>query len=160
MLSKILKWLGVPTIKALTEAVAKPLSFFRENEEAAARREISLVASAHRQYANEFVRAGNWFDSIVNGLNRLPRPTLALGTIWVFAYAFYNPVKFAEGAQSLQLIPDELWWMMGGIVAFYFGVRTLEKSKDDKNRIELAKKIATKQPIQEKKPRNARRNRP
>ena len=161
MLAKILGWLGVPTITALTDAVTKPLAFFRENRESKGDRDIKVLASAHRQYAKEFTKPGNFFDSLVNGLNRLPRPILALGTIWVFGYAFYDPVKFAEGAQSLQLIPDELWWMMGGIVAFYFGIRTLEKGKDNKNRIELAKGIAASQNLpKEKKPRHVRRNRP
>ena len=32
-----------------------------------------------------------WFDRLVNGLNRLPRPLLAFGTLGLFIYAMIDP---------------------------------------------------------------------
>jgi Holin of 3TMs, for gene-transfer release len=60
---------------------------------------------------------------MVNGLNRLPRPLLAFGTIGLFVYAMVDPVAFAQRMVGLNAVPEPLWWLLGAIVAFYFGAR-------------------------------------
>jgi hypothetical protein len=70
----------------------------------------------------ENVRDG-WFDRFVNGLNRMPRPMLALGTLGLFIYAMVDPVSFAERMVGLNYVPEPLWWLLGAIVSFYFGAR-------------------------------------
>jgi len=67
----------------------------------------------------------DWFDSFVNGLNRLPRPLLALGTLGLFVYAMMDPIAFAQRMAGLAYIPDPLWWLLGAIVSFYFGAREM-----------------------------------
>lgn len=81
-------------------------------------------AAAQASYASEFHRApGGWFDSVVNGLNRLPRPILALATPALFGYAMVDPSGFSLRMQGLQAVPEPLWWLLGAVVAFYFGAR-------------------------------------
>src|SRR5690606_7812966 len=63
------------------------------------------------------------FDRFVNGLNRLPRPMLALGTLGRFVYAMVDPVRFAERMVGLNYVPEPLWWLLAAIVGFYFGAR-------------------------------------
>lgn len=63
------------------------------------------------------------FDAFVNGLNRLPRPMLALGTLALFIYAMADPDGFARRMQGLAQVPEPLWWLLGAVVAFYFGAR-------------------------------------
>lgn len=84
------------------------------------------------QYASEFRRIENrtWWDALVDGLNRLPRPLLALGTVGLFAYAMIEPVGFAIRMQGLDLVPDELWYLLGAVVGFFFGARELAHSRD------------------------------
>lgn len=65
------------------------------------------------------------FDRFVDGLNRLPRPMLALGTLGLFIYAMVEPVGFARRMEGLAFVPDPLWWLLGAIVGFYFGAREL-----------------------------------
>jgi hypothetical protein len=67
----------------------------------------------------------DWFDRFVNGLNRLPRPLLALGTLGLFVYAMMDPIAFAQRMAGLAYIPDPLWWLLGAIVSFYFGAREM-----------------------------------
>ena len=67
----------------------------------------------------------SWFDTTIDALNRLPRPSLALGTMGLFVYAMVDPVGFAARMQGLILVPDQLWWLLGAIVSFYFGAREL-----------------------------------
>ncbi len=70
----------------------------------------------------QHARAG-WFDTAVNGLNRLPRPLLALGTLCLFVYAMADPDGFGVRMAALALVPEPLWWLLGAVVAFYFGAR-------------------------------------
>lgn len=78
------------------------------------------------QFGAEFAKVGTTrFDSFVNGLNRLPRPLLALSTFALFGYAMAAPEGFAVRMESLALVPEPLWWLLGAIVSFYFGAREL-----------------------------------
>lgn len=78
------------------------------------------------QFSAEFSQSqGTWFDSLINSLNRLPRPALALGTLGLFVFAMVDPIGFASRMQGLALVPDPLWWLLGAIVSFYFGAREL-----------------------------------
>jgi hypothetical protein len=81
---------------------------------------------ALEQYGLEYrlVQEG-WFNRLVNGLNRLPRPVLALGTVCLFVYAMLDPAGFSERMAGLDTVPRELWWLLGAIVSFYFGAREL-----------------------------------
>lgn len=63
------------------------------------------------------------FDRVVNGLNRLPRPLLAFGTLGLFVFAMIEPEAFARRMVGLNAVPEPLWWLLGAIVAFYFGAR-------------------------------------
>lgn len=78
------------------------------------------------QFSNEFANPGTgWFDQFVNGLNRLPRPLLALGTLGLFSFAMMDPIAFSERMRGLAYVPDPLWWLLGAVVSFYFGAREL-----------------------------------
>ena len=62
------------------------------------RMELSAEAqmAALKQLGDEYgLPATGWFDRMVNGLNRLPRPMLAFGTIGLFVYAMVDPVRFS-----------------------------------------------------------------
>ena len=80
--------------------------------------------AALRQLGEEYQHpALSWFDRLVNGLNRLPRPFLAFGTLGLFTYAMVDPEAFATRMVGLNAVPEPLWWLLGAIVAFYFGAR-------------------------------------
>ncbi|MGJ8623610.1 MAG: holin family protein [Yoonia sp.] len=104
--------------------VVETAELFRENAEAGAVRAADARADSLAQFAAEFTHPKRGlFDRLVDGLNRLPRPALALGTIWLFVMAMRSPDAFAEGMSGLALVPEPLWWLMGAIVSFYFGAR-------------------------------------
>lgn len=76
------------------------------------------------EFGAEFANPGEGaFDRFVNGLNRLPRPMLALGTIGLFVYAMVDPQGFTERMAGLNHVPEPLWWLLAAIVGFYFGAR-------------------------------------
>lgn len=112
-------------------AVRETIEVFRPNAEASAMREAAKSAAALSQFAAEFrTERKGWFDRFVDGLNRLPRPMLALGTLGLFVAALTDPVWFAQRMQGIALVPEPLWWLMGAIVSFYFGARHQTKTHD------------------------------
>jgi len=104
--------------------VAETMQVFRENAENGAIRDADAKSAALAQLAAEFSRnRQGWFDRFIDGLNRLPRPMLALGTIGLFVAAMTDPVWFAARMVGVATVPEPLWWLMGAIVSFYFGAR-------------------------------------
>lgn len=119
------KLIGGPgAVAALGEAAKGVAEVFTPS--ATRRMELSAEAqmAALRQLGEEYQHpALSWFDRMVNGLNRLPRPCLAFGTLGLFTYAMIDPEAFAQRMVGLNAVPEPLWWLLGAIVAFYFGAR-------------------------------------
>lgn len=115
---------GSGAVQALGSAVQGVSEVFTPN--ATRRMELSHDAyiAALASAGAEFVQPrSGWFDGFVNGLNRLPRPMLALGTLGLFIYAMAEPAGFALRMEGLALVPEPLWWLLGAVVSFYFGAR-------------------------------------
>jgi len=88
--------------------------------ELSAEAQMAALRQLGAEYGNPSV---GWFDRLINGINRLPRPMLAFGTIGLFVYAMCDPVQFAQRMVGLNAVPEPLWWLLGAVVAFYFGAR-------------------------------------
>ncbi len=119
------KVLGGPSaVTALGQAATGIAEVFTPS--ATRRMELSAEAqmAALNQLGEEYsLPSTGWFDRMVNGLNRLPRPMLAFGTLGLFVYAMVDPPGFGARMVGLNAIPEPLWWLLGAIVAFYFGAR-------------------------------------
>lgn len=104
--------------------VRETAEVFTVNREAQAQREAMHTASALAQFGAEFAAPRkHWFDGMMDAINRLPRPLLALGTIGLIISAMVDPAWFAARMVGLAAVPEPLWWLLGTIVAFYFGGR-------------------------------------
>jgi hypothetical protein len=112
-------------VKDVGEAVSGVAEVFVGNQ---AQRDLATQAKyveAITQFGAEFQPGAARFDSFMNGLNRLPRPLLTMGTLALFVYAMVAPLGFSRRMEGLQLVPEPLWWLLGAIVSFYFGAREL-----------------------------------
>ncbi|SFQ29913.1 Holin of 3TMs, for gene-transfer release [Roseivivax halotolerans] len=111
--------------------VAETVEVFRANAEGEAERGQALREAALKQFGAEFAlpRKGV-FDQVIDGLNRVPRPAMALGTIGLFIAALVDPVWFGQRMAGIALVPEPLWWLLGAIVSFYFGARHQAKGQD------------------------------
>ncbi|MEX0307061.1 MAG: holin family protein [Ruegeria sp.] len=111
--------------------VRETAEVFRENADRSAERSATLRSAAMAQFGTEFENpAKGGFDRFMDGLNRLPRPALALGTLGLFLAAMIDPLWFAARMQGIALVPEPLWWLLGVIVSFYFGARHQIKAQD------------------------------
>lgn len=117
--------LGVPAATtALGQAATGVVEVFVPNATRRMQAAHDAYIAALGEYGDEFQTAGDgWFDRLVNGLNRLPRPMLALGTLGLFAYAMADPDGFGRRMVGLNQVPEPLWWLLAAIVGFYFGAR-------------------------------------
>jgi hypothetical protein len=103
---------------------------FSENAEAGAKRDATMQGQAMQQFGAEFAGPKpGLFDRVMDGVNRLPRPALALGTLGLFVAAMVDPLWFAARMQGIALVPEPLWWLLGVIVSFYFGARHQMKAQ-------------------------------
>ena len=106
------------------------IEVFRENSESSAQRAADLQSATAAQFAAEFAHERRGiFDRLIDGLNRIPRPAMALGTLGLIAAAMIDPIWFASRMQGVALIPEPLWWLFGAIVSFYFGARHQQKGQ-------------------------------
>ncbi|MFT5797533.1 MAG: hypothetical protein ACI84R_001595 [Candidatus Azotimanducaceae bacterium] len=114
-----------------SNVVRDTVEVFRENAEAGSQRGAQVQMQAMTQYGEEFVvpRQG-WLDRFMDGVNRLPRPALALGTLGMFVAAMVDPLWLSQRMQGIALVPEPMWWLLGVIVSFYFGARHQVKSQN------------------------------
>ncbi len=70
------------------------------------------------------------FDRTIDALNRLPRPAFALGALALFGFGVVDPAGFAERMAAFASVPEPLWWLLGGVVGFYFGARELHHFRE------------------------------
>ncbi|WP_420567490.1 holin family protein [Thalassovita sp.] len=109
---------------------------FAENKDAGADRAARMQRAALEQFGAEFsLPRKGLFDRVIDGMNRLPRPGLALGTLGLFIAAMVNPVWFSARMEGLALVPEPLWWLLGAIVSFYFGARHQAKGQEFQERL-------------------------
>lgn len=107
-------------------AVERVAEVFIPNKTKQMEQQHAEYTAALTQFQAEFQQpASGAFDSFVNGINRLPRPILALGTVALFVYAMYDPAGFTTRMQGLGYVPEPLWWLLGAVVSFYFGAREM-----------------------------------
>lgn len=133
-------------VKEVAGAATDVAEVFRVNSEKSDARNQERFKSVQEAYSKEDAGEG-WFNNFVNGLNRLPRPLMAFSTIGLFAFAFVNPASFSIVMSALDLVPHEMWWMLGAIVSFYFGARELSYHRKAKSVEKVVKEIEMKKEV-------------
>lgn len=101
---------------------------FIPNAERTAQRQATYDTAALAQLAAEFQhQRRGLFDRFVDGLNRLPRPAMALGIIFTIVWTFVDPEYMAIVYQTMSIIPEYVLGLFGIIITFYFGGRAQAK---------------------------------
>ncbi len=111
--------------------------------------QAAYIAAVTAQSAEFTSERDGWFGGFVNGLNRLPRPMLALGTLGLFVYAMADPAGFATRMQGLAFVPEPLWWLLGAIVSFYFGAREAHYFRAQNAGVAVAAAVPASAPLED-----------
>ena len=100
------RFLGVSQgVGALGSAATGMAEVFTQNATRKMELEEQAYARAINQLGQEFqIARPGFFDSFINGLNRLPRPLLALGTMGLFVYAMVEPAGFGIRINQCSII--------------------------------------------------------
>ena len=125
MINMISKLLGGDVIGGVTNLVQGFTGDKKAREEGQHQETMGLMQA----YANELLPRPDrtWWDSLVDGINRLVRPAFTVGVLFVFVYCFVDPAGFSVAMQALTLMPDYGWALLATVVAFWFGGRFLSK---------------------------------
>ena len=116
----------------------------RKHEEVMA--DVGRDLASLQQFSAEFHERSKrtWWDSFVDGLNRLPRPVITIAILSFFVLAPLNPQKFLEIATAYNLMPPGYWALLSVIIGFYFGGRMQLKAQDmavKKDTVQAAKDL-------------------
>ncbi len=91
----------------------------------------------------EFKTAGDtWFDTLINGISRLPRPITQFSGIAYFYWVAYNSTSVENFGENLQAMPAWFTFMMSSAILFPFGTRGIEKHFVETRREKRAAKRA------------------
>jgi hypothetical protein len=111
--------------------VVETAEVFRANAEASAGRAHALDSAALAQLSAEFApRQRGWFDRLMDGVNRLPRPLMVLGLVWMLVETARNPEAMARVFGAWAVLPEAAWVVFGIVVTFYFGGRAQLKDQE------------------------------
>ena len=141
---------GITGLGAIAKPITQVVEVFKPNAEKQAQRDNSALSSAYAQFAAEFRKNRTWWDSLVDGLNRLPRPLTMAGIFYYFYLAIWDPETYAKINLALATTPDSMWYISTGAIGFYFSMRSVEKVKFDRNKFEMvsqAMKMQESQPV-------------
>ena len=128
----ILSWLFGSGIKQAADGISEVGHLFTEDKENASKRKLledldtvsknyKNIKGARSLLATGLSQDNSLWESFVNGLIKLPFAIIVFGVIYLFVFAFVNPNQFSIVMQALNLIPPELWALLGAIKVFYFG---------------------------------------
>ena len=83
-------------------------------------------------------------DRLIDALNRLPRPVAVLGSLTLITAGLVAPEWFAARMETLALMPEGLWWLIGAVLSLHFGARIQSKAQAFER--EIVEAVATAAP--------------
>jgi hypothetical protein len=85
------------------------------------------ATAGQAQFAAEFqVENRTWFDSLVDGFNRMMRPTMWYSTLIYLWLSWGDIDQFIEVTNGLRLVPEPVFIILGVMVGFLFPIRELK----------------------------------
>lgn len=121
-------------VKAVGDTVVNVKGAFTGNRQEQDEQQSKKFLMGLQAYSAEFAPRENrtWWDSLWDGLNRMPRPLIVVAIFWYFILAYKNPTEFQVLNVALETVPDNMWYIMSAVVSFYFVAREFQKNRDNK----------------------------
>ena len=121
----LIKLLGGGALKSVDSILGR----FVKNKDAAEANIHSEQMSASESMAAEFQHRENrtWWDSLIDGINRLPRPLMVFEALALLHWAVIDPLGFAATMTALNTVPEWLALVIAQVILLYMGGRMLDK---------------------------------
>jgi len=119
-------------VSSLGGTFIKGWNAVKGNQQERDQQTFDLAGKVHDEFAAEFTayrQNRTWWDSLIDGLNRLPRPVFVGLILTYFIFSWSDPDLFARINTGLATVPEPMWWMMGTIVGFYFASREFHHAR-------------------------------
>tara|TARA_R100001082_G_scaffold102650_1_gene72916 strand:- start:117 stop:692 length:576 start_codon:yes stop_codon:yes gene_type:complete len=116
------------TVSAVGNTVAK-FTGDKVQQESNQHTEAMAVHAAYSSENSQLRQNRTWWDSLWDGLNRAPRPLMALGVMGLLVWPIFDPVRFSSAMAAYALVPEWHAAVFIAIAGFYFTTRHLEKVK-------------------------------
>lgn len=111
----------------VTGAVSAIAPYVTKNKDTAEKDTHDEQDAAATEQTAEFTSGGTGIlHDIVDFINRLPRPLMAFGVMWLIWEAGRDPIYFAQIMTGLALVPPWLAIVMGQVILLFFGGRMME----------------------------------
>lgn len=114
-------------IESAGEAVTKVIRVTKGDkaqvEAAIADEQLATLASAAAEFAERGTRTK--LDSVVDFINRLPRPLIVFWALSFLIIPYFAPAAFIEYVFSLRMIPEEIWTLILAVFSFFLGSRII-----------------------------------
>jgi hypothetical protein len=116
--------------KELIEAGGEVAEIFVANKTKREESDAAIRTKTLEQFAAEFLARPpqTWWDSFVDGWNRVPRPLFATAVFGMLAWTVIDPIGASASWMAFDTVPEWLAWLFGVIIAFYFGGRAISPS--------------------------------
>ena len=126
MFGFILKLLGGGIIEKVLGKAGTLFGNKEKRDEAKADQDTEIIKGFVAE--NTQVRENRtWWDSFVDGLNRLPRPLGWAMTVALLGWPVFDPISFASAMNAYSLVPEWIVALIISVWAFYFTGRFITK---------------------------------
>lgn len=126
MFGFILKLLGGGIVEKVLDKAGNLFGNKEKRDEAKADQDTEIIKGFVAE--NMQVRENRtWWDSFVDGLNRLPRPLGWAMTVGLLAWPLFDVIGFASAMNAYALVPEWVVALVISVWAFYFTGRLLTK---------------------------------
>ncbi len=126
MFGFILKFLGGGILEKVLDKAGSFFGNKEKRDEAKADQDSKIIEGFIAE--NTQVRENRtWWDSFVDGLNRLPRPLGWAMTVGLLAWPLFDVIGFASAMNAYSLVPEWVVALVISVWAFYFTGRLLTK---------------------------------
>ena len=121
-------------VKAVGKTVVDVRKVFKGSEADKDLYSHERFIASQQAYVSEFSQQNNrtWWDSLWDGINRMPRPLIVFAIFWYFWLSFSDTYEFQEVNVALDSVPEQMWWIMSAVISFYFAAREFQKGRDKK----------------------------
>lgn len=114
----------VKIFESLGNGVSGVVETFSGSQKDRDSQDSNSFISGMAQYSKEFIQGKRtWFDSAMDGFNRTPRPAIVSMVIYYFSLSYIDPIEFQKINLCLDTVPEKMWFVLSGIMAFYFHSR-------------------------------------